>query len=182
MSGTPSPVLSPEEFDFLLAELRRSGDELLGGVPVPGSPLWRKSDGDGRWTVAEIVEHLVIVETLVQQNLPGQVAEGPRPGWEAVEVTPMEVLRQVRVRGERRVEAPPRLHPGGSVEAGALPARFRSARAATIAWAGGLRDQPLRAILPPPHPALGQLNAAQRLLSVAWHTDRHVEQIRECLR
>jgi hypothetical protein len=132
-----------------------------------------------RWTVAQLVEHLSIVEgnvaTLVGKLL-GKAEESgapsPAPELFADPVSIEEFVERSRVA---KYEAPERIRPTGLPLADSL-ARLSDSRAALHALRPRIERADGRA-LRFPHPAWGPLDLYQWLLFVGAHEDRHLAQI-----
>jgi uncharacterized damage-inducible protein DinB len=135
----------------------------------------------GTWSVAEIVEHLAIIEgnmVRLVSKLLGKIES------EANEQTPTpmppfsldEYAAQV---SEVKLEAPETIRPGGAPLADSL-ARMRASRAALNALrprveaADGTRAEY-------PHPYFGPLNVYQWLAFIGMHEERHLGQIERLL-
>jgi hypothetical protein len=133
----------------------------------------------GRWSVAELVEHLSIVEGNVAallDKLLGKADEAgaaaPAPGLFADPVSIEEFVERSRVA---KYEAPERIRPTGLPLADSL-ARLKDSRAALHSLRPRVERADGRA-LRFPHPAWGPLDLYQWLLFVGAHEDRHLAQI-----
>jgi hypothetical protein len=170
-----------EEREMAVAMLRTSGGAFLDLAERTGDPQWRLTPQRGGWSLAEVAEHVTLVEIgvakLVQRKL-------------FAEPAPIELLAETRGKDERievyqadrtnRRTAPEFVTPRGKwpsrVE---LIADFRDGRAAVIA---GIEAAPsdLRAYAAV-HPILGPLDAYQWALFLARHLERHLIQMEEIL-
>ncbi|HWS86336.1 MAG TPA: DinB family protein [Pyrinomonadaceae bacterium] len=138
------------------------------------------SPAPDRWSVAELVEHLSIVEAgvvrllekLLGKAAEAGAAEAAAPGLFADPVSIEEFVE--RSRGVR-LEAPERIRPTGLRLADSL-ARLKESRAALHALRPRVERADGRA-LRFPHPAWGPLDLYQWLLFVGAHEDRHLAQI-----
>jgi hypothetical protein len=132
-----------------------------------------------RWSAAELVEHLSIVEGNVVRLLEKLLGKAEEAGAGTVAPDlfddPVSIEEFVeRARGVK-LEAPERIRPTGLTLSDSL-ARLRDSRAALHA----LRPRVERAdgrSLRFPHPAWGPLDLYQWLLFVGAHEDRHLAQI-----
>ena len=136
-----------------------------------------------RWSVAEILEHIGIVEGSITRLLRKQFDEvratGLGPEQDAGPVVPSVPVPLVLDRSFR-IEANPRVLPTSSLTADAawqaLEDRRRALREFVVAADGlALGD----VIIPVPHPRLGPLNGWQWLVFLGAHEGRHAGQIRE---
>jgi hypothetical protein len=134
-----------------------------------------------RWSVAEILEHLGIVEGGITQLLDGQVAAARAAGLGAErETSPVVPTVPVRRLLDRtaRLTASARSLPTGGLAAGAAWETLverRSALRHLLVASDGLA---LSALVIP-HPVLGPLNVYQWLVFIGAHEGRHAKQIQE---
>jgi DinB superfamily len=128
-----------------------------------------------RWSIAEIVEHVVIVEQRVH-GIVGNLSNAPEPpaGWEQAEVDAL-VVRDVPNRSQR-FQAPERVHPTQHWSIEEALERFRNGRDVTLqllSSGSSLRGHVFA------HPVLGPWDGYQWLMAAGAHGLRHTEQIRE---
>lgn len=133
------------------------------------------------WSVAEIVEHLSIIERNVVQ-LAGMMlkkaeAAAP-PGAETQErqFAPVSIEPFLEVARTRKYTAPERVRPSGAVPVADSLASLRETRAALHALRP-LFERADGAAHTYPHPAFGPLNLHQWLAFVGAHEERHLAQI-----
>ncbi|MGH9416568.1 MAG: DinB family protein [Terriglobales bacterium] len=157
--------------------LERSRDELLDFCRRLPATDWNRSDGAGRWTVAQILDHLVIIEKRSVPVLEAMIQAGPDPDWAAKTLHKDAILARAEVV-EKPVVAPAPLHPSLTPEPERLLTEFAAARQATL----GLLARPgleLKQYVRT-HPAFGDVNLLQNLRLLAFHTRRHLSQMRGC--
>lgn len=164
----------------LLDELTHRRAELREAVDTIAPELRDRRPAPDRWSVAEVLEHLAIVETRVVDRLAAKLAEARAAGIHAeTDTTPvMPTVDMARLLDRSRaVTAPEVLHPRGLTADAAWAAleqsrhRFRQ----TLDSGDGLA----LGTLTMQHPALGQLTLYQWIGSMAGHEARHAAQIRE---
>jgi hypothetical protein len=129
-----------------------------------------------RWSIAEVVEHLALTESAVQNAL-GQLVNAPAatPGRDPKELDAL-ILTKVPDRSER-FKAPPTLTPTGRWLPAEALERFLNGRARTVEILASKSD--LRGRLME-FPALGKpLDGYEWILAVAAHSARHTKQIQE---
>lgn len=160
--------------DDELARLRESVEA------VPAVTRDRRPAPD-RWSVAEVIEHLALVETSVLKACERQLAEARAAGLGAEEdsapVRPLLPPERIASR-ERRITAPERVLPRGATTAAAAWADLEAVRARFRAFVVSCDGLALGDITFP-HPALGPLSMYQWFLFTAGHCARHAAQIRE---
>src|SRR4028119_1958432 len=98
-----------EDIDNIRAELKRRVSTLT-------DEQQNLRDGEKGWTVAEIVEHLVTVENgglrIATKLL--KEADGETLKWDGVFNQPLSFAEQIDSIKDRKLEAPQRIHPGGT--------------------------------------------------------------------
>ena len=159
-------------------QIDRSRARLLAAVEGLSEEQHGFSPAPERWSVAQLCEHLSIVEGNVAALL-GKVLGKAEESGAAAEgdgaFEPVSIEEFVeRARGVK-YEAPERIRPTGLPLADSL-ARLRDSRAALHALRPRVERADGRA-LRFPHPAWGPLDLYQWLLFVAAHEDRHLSQI-----
>lgn len=128
-----------------------------------------------RWSVAEVLEHLSIVErgalmrvrALIQE---APVADGP---------TTLTALDRAMLKNRAaRIQAPDRIQPTGSVSVDAALASLEASRTELLALLETAEGRDLSKVTQP-HPALGPLDGYQWIAVIGGHEDRHAMQIDE---
>lgn len=150
---------------------------------VPPDQRTRKPAPD-RWSAAEVVEHLAVVERsvagLLRRGLEQVRAAGPLPVEDRTSLVLPTLDAELLLDRERRIVAIARVVPTGTVDAEAAWSQFDEARRATVEMlksVDGLRTDAVHA----PHFALGELEFAQWIAFLGLHERRHAAQIREIL-
>jgi hypothetical protein len=160
-----------DSLDETRERLRRSVEHLEGEEeafrPVPD-----------RWSPAEIIEHLSIVEGRVVQlcqSLLGKAEARGHTRTEGAAFAPVSIEEFVEQTREQKLTAPDELRPSGLALADAL-ARLDASRAALLELRPRVESADGSQIKFP-HPAWGPLNLYQWLLFVGAHESRHLAQI-----
>jgi hypothetical protein len=130
-----------------------------------------------RWSVAEILEHLAMVEERSMALLAPRVADAPLREAEAV-VVRMPEVRQAVVDRSRRVAAPEFITPTGSLDSEAAWAALTSSRSRLLDVMEEAKGRDLSTVTRA-HPVLGQIDGYQWLSSIGAHEARHTAQIIE---
>jgi hypothetical protein len=128
------------------------------------------------WSVAEVLEHISIVEDAVLNGVRTRLEKAPGPGdaRDAQQVDAM-VLARVLDRSTK-VKAPPHLNPTGQSSPAAILERFLASRQHIVNWLKS--DADLRGHVLD-HPVLGALDGYEWILAAAGHSERHTKQILE---
>lgn len=176
----PAPRRAPGARCDVAARLAASRELLREAVASLPAAAWAAPGTPGRWTAAEILEHLALTEWAVVEFVRGTLLTWPRHDPAIALPSDAEVLRAAADR-THPLEAPERLRPVGmGGRPAALFAGIEAARDAAVALADA-HGEALRARTAP-HPHFGQLDGAQWLLFLAGHAERHAAQLRALAR
>ena len=136
--------------------------------------LARLRPSPGKWSILECVEHVVIAEEYMRnQMLKATQAEEP-----AHNVRREQAILERGADRSRRVQAPDVAIPAGRFQSlEAAIQHFLSQREQTIRYVKEC-DRNLRAMITS-HPVLGTVNCHETLLLIAVHPHRHAKQIGE---
>jgi hypothetical protein len=180
-SVAPTSQLHPrlqELIDFLVSQ-RREVHDAVAAVPAE---LRDREPAPGKWSVAEVLEHLTLIEQRVATLLTMRVAAaraegvGPDPDTSSV-VSNFEGADILTNRGKKLV-TPKAGVPSGTVGTIAGTEALDGAQVAMIDSlrnANGVSLQNLTAA----HPVLGPLNLYHFVVALGLHDVRHAAQIRE---
>lgn len=166
------------ERKLLLQQLAASRERLLEAVEGLTDEQRTFRPAPTRWSVADCVEHIIVVENFVLDSMQKVLATAPEPARQA-EVRGKDeiILEQVPARN-RRVTGPPQVMPTGRwPEFEDRLRRFEAVRERTVRLAG-VTQADLRSHFFP-HPILGDLDCYQWLLFLCTHCERHVRQLEE---
>ena len=170
--------MKTEEREFVVGELVASEGRLLELVRGLTEEQWRFRAGPERWSIAEVLEHLVAWESFMLGAVQGAL-EGPAEPEKQAEVAGKDWL-VLGLAGSRdkplksREAAQPT---GRWSDVGEMLAEFRVRRARTVEFAESTQAD-LRSHFFA-HVAFGDLDCYQWLVAMGQHTLRHVGQIEE---
>jgi hypothetical protein len=167
--------------DEVLTYLATQRAMLERAVATVPSSLRTRRPGPERWSVAEVLAHLVIVEGRVTQLLGAQIGAARAAGLgrerETSAVVPTVNIARVLDRS-RPVTAGAASQPppdaNADIALAALVERHDALRA-TLAGADGLALGEVSA----PNPVLGPINVYQWVVFIGAHEARHAAQIQE---
>ncbi|MBZ5610965.1 MAG: DinB family protein [Acidobacteriia bacterium] len=166
------------ERDLLLVHLAESREMLVRAVDGLSGEQQLFRPGEDRWSVADCVEHITIVEDSTLKAIQ-RVLQGPARPDQQAETSGKDavILDRVPARGTR-VKGPPQVMPSGRwPDFEELLRQFEATRERTLRFAAVTQaDLRSRAF---PHPFLGPLDCYQWLLFSAAHCERHVRQLEE---
>lgn len=152
-------------------------DALAGVSPAQ----WNFKPGPDRWSVGEVVEHVILSENRIYGLVSGKMANaGSEPDKSAEVVGKDEMVLKAVPERTIRVKTTEALEPKHQFkDKAAALAAFLTARDRTIEY---LEKTPvdLRAHFSP-HPVLGTLDGYQWLLFVSSHSERHINQMKEVM-
>jgi hypothetical protein len=170
--------LHPRLFE-LRAELERTRDALLAAVArVPAESAGVRAEADC-WSIAEIVEHLLIVEDGIGRLLGKLGKQADALGPETSSASVLSSLDRHGLRTPRhRIRAPGPILPTGTVTLGEGLAGLAESRRKLIELMHRVSGRALGE-LGAPHPLIGRLTFYEWLLFLAQHEERHTIQIRE---
>lgn len=160
-------------------EAREVLKALLG--EISDEEAGRLADGE-RWTVAQIVEHIVTVNDgvfRICRKLLGKAKEAGTPASKTLNVSDAFLDRSVEVH-QVKLQAPERVHPTGSVTVEESLAKLDENRR---------QMDELRPLFAEfdgdtakfPHPYFGEISAVEWLIMAGGHEARHTNQIRNVL-
>lgn len=135
-----------------------------------------------QWTVAQIVEHLSIVEdgmTRISAKLLKAAQDAGKTSDGAARLSAGFVRKSGEMRGVK-VEAPDRVRPTGKLTIGESLAKMKESRQ-RLNELKPLFEQYESADFTFPHPFLGALTATEWLALIGGHEARHIEQIKRIL-
>ena len=166
-----------EVLNYLDAERR----ELHEAVELVPSELRDQQPGPDRWSVAQVLQHLVIIEKRIGMGMTKWVADaiaaGVGPEAETSSVLNSLDLALIADRSRRR-NAPEEVRPNGELDAASAWTALEQTRAALRAGVMSGNGLALGEVVQP-HPVLGPINLYQWLLFVGSHEVRHTGQVRE---
>jgi len=159
-----------------LRYLARTMDAVVEATSGLSSAQWNFKPAPGRWSVAEIVEHLALSEDLFWHTLTDQVMKAPagEPGRDSGALDRM-ILTVIPDRTNKANAAPPLL-PAGKDSPAAVLSQFLHRRARSAEFLKSTPDLREHVADSP----LGQpMDGYQWLMFAAAHSERHTEQILE---
>ena len=171
------PAVTAEERAKAVKLLRDSQKEFLDSVEKLSEAQWAYKPAPGRWSVAEVAEHIMLSEDLLFGAVQKALAEKRNPDWEAKTAGKNEFLERALLNRERKAQAPEALKPQGKWTKAEILSRFKESRAKTLKFAEET-NAPLKQHTRD-NPFFGTLNAYQWLIYIPLHNMRHDQQIAE---
>lgn len=162
----------------IVEKLTAARAQLLAVAETVSAGLWQKQPAPGRWSAAEVIAHLTMVETAVLKGARKllQTDPVPVPFWRRLHIPPK--LSEYRLI---KRQSPLPLDPAYLGEKDAMLERFRALRAETLAFLESNRGRDLTRWRWP-HPFFGSLNASTWFKMISYHERRHTKQLREIVK
>lgn len=159
-----------------LAQLERTRAGVVEATKGLSEAQWKFKPGPDRWSVAEVVEHIGLVEGFLIESTSTKVMESPagKPDRD-YKSTDQLVLRAIADRSQP-AKAPEPVVPKGRQSPEEAMDQFLKTRGRTIEFlksTPGLRDHVMDSPLGQP------LDAYQWVLFMSAHSERHTKQILE---
>ena len=168
-----------EELIEFLAQHRRRVHEAVASVPAE---LRERKPAPDRWSVAEVIEHLAMIEqrvaALLTKRVTGARASGVGPDPDTSSVVASYVDADAVIDRAMKIVAPEAVRPTGTVDASAGTQALVLSRAAMVTALQNANGVALGDLMQT-HPALGPLNMYHFIVALGLHDQRHAAQIRE---
>jgi hypothetical protein len=176
-TGAKAQSLSQADLDRGLQYLETTKNNIVEATRGLSDAQWNFKPSPFKWSVAQVMEHIAASEDLLRQMAEGQIKQQvPAVPDRDVKKADNAVLTLVPDRS-RKFQAPEQLRPRnqfGSPEAALR--HFLESRAKTVELLKNTPD--LRAHVVDSG-LLGKIDAFERILFVAAHSERHTKQLLE---
>jgi hypothetical protein len=172
-----------------------SVEEVFDGIDGTRQRLYDRVEGlsdeqsrarpnSNAWSVAEIVEHLSIIEGRLLQMMKLMLhkaeSAGARSKGGAVEMKPFTIEHHVERARNEKYTAPEAVRPSGQASIADSLAKLRQSREELRALRPRIEETNLAGATYP-HPAFGPLNFYEWLAFIGVHEERHLRQIESVL-
>jgi len=172
--------LTSAERESLLKNLAESRERLLRMAQDLTREQLHHRPAPGRWTVAECLEHIAVVEGRVLLSIQKTLEAGPADSSKRSAMEGQDDALVASVAGRAtRFQAPDVLVPTGRWPDEQLLEEFEAVRHQTRDFAAGTGADLRRHFYR--HPVIGELDLYQWLLLIAAHCDRHRVQSEEVI-
>ncbi len=167
-----------ELLDYLALHSREVR-EAVASVPTH---LRETKPGEDRWSVAEVIEHLAIIEKRVALLLTKRVAGARESGVGSDTETSSVVATFANPSGvvdrNTKIVAPELVRPTGLLDTESASKALEESRAAVVTALHDANGVSLENLVQT-HAVFGPLNMYHWIVAMALHEDRHAAQIRE---
>jgi len=131
---------------------------------------------EGRWTIAEIAEHIIVVENALMGMFNAPNARTTVKCEDVPRIADTALILAITNRGQK-FTAPEQVRPNGRWKTREdLLANFEKTRAATIDYVKANKDDLRSTFVRSP---MGTIDSLQGLLFLTGHSDRHLAQLKE---
>jgi hypothetical protein len=160
--------MEASERAHVLDQLTATRDKLLGTVQDLTAEQWDFQPAEGRWSIADCLEHVIKVENRIGKLIVKTLEGDPAPEKRAAAAEKEALLKDGREQ----------LHPKKSwPDSLSLVNEFENTRGKTIEFVSAM-DRDLRNHFFP-HLAFGDLDCYQWMMLIPIHCQRHLAQIEE---
>ena len=156
--------------------LSQTRTALMDAVEGLSDAQWKFKPAADRWSIAEIVEHLAVVEDLVSQKVLVDLPKAQLAGADRNAKQVDAMIQAKMTDRSTKYQAPEPIVPTGRWTPVAALQHFLDSRAETMALTQStpaLREHVIA------HPAFGPLDGYEWVLAVSAHTERHTKQLLE---
>ena len=152
--------------------------ELKTTIKGVDAGLLSRRPAENEWSVAEVIEHLCLVEGAVMKGIKIKLAQAPVRVSFLKKFFPMRIvsLRMKRLQAPKYVQPASDLPPMDE-----LMKKFDAVRATTKEICSNEGPERLSQVCLK-HPYFGDMDGAAAVSMVAFHEQRHLKQIRETLK
>ena len=170
--------LSDSERAEVIELLEASRSELESLAAQTDEAHWYKKPDPERWSVGEVIEHLVLTEESLFGMVHGALESDADPEWVQIAANGTEELAKTVQDRNQKFQAPEVLQPKGDTPRDELLARFATLRTKTLDFVRSTQAPVKRhtAAGPP-----GKMNVHQWLTLIGAHNLRHNQQIAEVI-
>jgi hypothetical protein len=169
-----SSTVSTEQIAKASRYLTETRDALVDSAAGLSPSQWDFKTAPDRWSIAEIIEHVVVIENRVHAIV-GKMDEASLSDPDNNPAQMDDFIFAEVPKRSTKIQAPAQVSPTGRWPGPEAIVHFVESRQKTIQL---LATSSLRGHVFP-HPVFGPWDGYQWLLAVAAHSARHTEQIRE---
>ena len=171
--------MTPAERERAVAYLAETRENLHRSTKNLSPTQLQFKPAPDRWSVAECLEHIVIVESFILSTINSTLQQPPAEFKTAMSDDVMNERLKKATERATRVKAPANLEPTGRRPHDQLHPEFDAARKRTADFISSTKA-PLRQS-GFPHPILGNLDCYQWVLLIGGHGERHRAQAEEVM-
>jgi uncharacterized damage-inducible protein DinB len=175
LEGAKWKLAVPQKLDSIIDCMAKARTGLLSAADAVPSEEWKTRPSEGRWSAAELVAHLMMVERAVLGKADRIVQKPPKRVSLLKRIhIPMTFVESRWIRRKSPVPVEPQMLRDKEV----MLAELRTVRERSLAFLEETRGRNMGEYTWT-HPALGTLNVYEWLQFIASHEVRHTKQMRE---
>lgn len=175
----PAPkVFSEKDREFAIKYASDTRDDYVKQLTGLSDAQLNFRAAEGRWTIAEIAEHIIVVENALRGMVIDEGMKSPVPAAkdEYPRVADVAIILAITNRGQK-FTAPEPVRPNGRWKTVAdLLANFESTRKTTIDFMKNVKDDMRGRFVNIP---MGKTDVFQGYLFIIGHSERHLAQLKE---
>jgi uncharacterized damage-inducible protein DinB len=171
--------MTPAERERAVAYLAETRENLHRSTKNLSPTQLQFKPAPDRWSVAECLEHIVIVEDFILSTINSTLQQPPGSFKSAISDDVLDERLKKATERATRVKAPANLEPTGRRPHDQLHREFDATRKRTADFVSST-NAPLRQS-GFPHPILGNLDCYQWVLLIGGHGERHRAQAEEVM-
>ena len=165
----------PSRLDSILGSLAKTQTGLLRAADAVPPESWKTRPAEGRWSAAELVAHLMMVERGVLEKADRVSQKSPKRVSMLRRIhLPMALVAVRVIRRKSPIPVDPEMLRDKEI----MLAELRTVRERSLAFLEETRGRDLGEYCWK-HPALGTLNTYEWMQFIAAHEVRHTKQMRE---
>ena len=176
-------TLTSSELDYARLYLQQTQNGVVGATKGLSQTQWNFKPAPDRWSIAEILEHMVLTQDLVLGPTREKLAKAPPPSERDNKLVDAIVANQIPDR-TAKFKAPEFLQPTGRWTPAAAMDRLLKNYAQLTEYLETTPDLRQHALDAPPLKAVSKgaydsMDGYQWILATAAHVERHTKQILE---
>ncbi len=169
-------VFTEKDREFALKYLNDTREDYVKQLTGISDAQLNFRAAEGRWTIAEIAEHITVVETALFGMMTSPAAAQTLKCEDVPRFADTALILAITNRGQK-FTAPEQVRPNGRWKTrDELLASFEKARAVTMAYIKDNKADLRSTFIQSP---MGTVDSFQGILFVAGHGDRHLAQLKE---
>ncbi len=174
--GPAEKIFGDKDRDFALKYANDTRDDYVKQLTGLSDAQLNFRAGEGRWTIGEIAEHIILVENALR-DMVGAGMKTPVPACkDEFRVADTAIILAITNR-QQKFQAPEQVRPNGRWKTiPELLTNFGSTRKTTIDYMTTMKDDMRSRFIGMP---MGKMDAFQAYLFMIGHSERHLAQLKE---
>lgn len=169
-------VFTEKDREFALKYLNDTKDDYIKQLTGISDAQLNFRSAEGRWTIAEIAEHITVVENALFGGLTAPGAAKPLKCEDVPRIADTALVLAITNRSQK-FTAPEQVRPNGRWKTREdLIANFEKTRAATVEYVKANKADLRGTFVQSP---MGTIDSFQAILFISGHGDRHLAQLKE---